>query len=257
MIANNFRSRISSFLYKKKISFKNKFINILLDFLKSNGYILAPQKNYADFHITEYRSYKEYKDTQIYYNKMKINKVFADKKTLTRVGNIVLREFPGESKIKGICHGSRNSFEQNFLRSFSNRIETIGTDISETAKNYENSVHWDYHDINKDWVGEHAFIYTNSLDHSWQPKVALQTLFAQLKPNGLLIIEHTEGHSPTNADKMDQFGVKPTVMPYVLTLWFGSQISIEHSVSEKSNKRKYKAWLFVIKKNVKDVLILE
>ena len=86
MLAKNFRSRISSFLYKKKISFKNNFINLLLDFLKSNGYTLAPKKNYTDYHITEYRSYKEYRDTQIYYNKMKINKVFADKKHLQELG---------------------------------------------------------------------------------------------------------------------------------------------------------------------------
>ena len=48
---------------------------------------------------------------------------------------------------------------------------------------------------------------------------------------------------------MDPFGVRPTVMPYVLSMWFGSQISIEHSVEKKSNMDT-DAWIFVIRKNV-------
>ena len=121
--------------------------------------------------------------------------------------------------------------------------------------------------LNNDWISidkntEHKiinnieFIYTNSLDQSWQPKVALQTWLSQLKPDGILVIEHTRSQSPTNASKIDPFGVRPTVMPYILTMWFGSQISIEHSVDKKDNGRKMDAWLFVIKKNIDKVSLL-
>ena len=88
------------------------------------------------------------------------------------------------------------------------------------------------------------------------PKTALKTWLSQLKPEGILILEHTEDHGPNSAGEMDPFGVRPTVLPYVLTMWFGSQISIEHSVRKKSNTD-LNAWLFVIRKNVKSVNILK
>tara|TARA_Y100000589_G_scaffold260307_1_gene250213 strand:+ start:309 stop:482 length:174 start_codon:yes stop_codon:yes gene_type:complete len=55
---------------------------------------------------------------------------------------------------------------------------------------------------------------------------------------------------------MDPFGVRPTTMPYVLTMWFGSQISIEHSLEKKSNTGR-EAWLFVIRKNVDKVKLID
>lgn len=55
---------------------------------------------------------------------------------------------------------------------------------------------------------------------------------------------------------MDPFGVRPTVMPYILSMWFGSQISIEHSVDLKANTS-VNAWLFVIRKNVNNVVLID
>ena len=250
IVKKNYSIIFYNFYYYWKIKIQKVFKRIFIKIINKFGYTIAPEKNLKDYFLSEYSSYEEYKKTQIFHNVRKINKVFADKTTLKRVANIVLNEFKDENHIKGICHGSRNGFEQNFLRELSERIYCIGTDISETAKNYENSVHWDFHDVNQSWIGSQNFIYTNSLDQSWQPKVALQTWLSQLKPNGMLIIEHTSAHTPTNASKSDPFGVRPTVMPYILTMWFGSQISIEHSVEKKDNGRKLDAWLFVIRKNV-------
>jgi len=158
-------------------------------------------------------------------------------------------------KIVGICHGTRNGFEQNFLRSLSDNLDVIGTDISDTATDYENSVQWDFHDTNDAWTNKQDFVYTNSLDQSWQPHAAVETWLSQLKPDGLLVIEHTVAHAPAAASEMDPFGVQPKVMPYVLSMWFGSQISISHSVAKKSNMDK-EAWLFVVKKNQDDVKLI-
>ena len=77
----------------------------------------------------------------------------------------------------------------------------------------------------------------------------------QLNKNGLLIIEHTEDHSPVGANKVDPFGVRPTVMPYILSMFFGNQISISHSVDLKESSGR-KAWLFVIQKISNEIQIL-
>lgn len=227
-------------------SFLKKIVNLILE---PFDFCITPKANLVDFYLHEYKSYEEYRDVQIKWNKEKINAIWADEKTLDRIFEIVYSEFCKLEEINGICHGTRNGFEQNYLRSLSKKIHAIGTDISETATNYENSVQWDFHDVNDQWKNSQDFIYTNSLDQSWQPKIAIQTWLSQLKDNGILLIEHTIGHGPEAAGEMDPFGVRPTVMPYILSMWFGSQISIEHSVDKKLNIDT-DAWIFVIRKNV-------
>lgn len=54
---------------------------------------------------------------------------------------------------------------------------------------------------------------------------------------------------------MDPFGVRTTVMPYGLTEWFGPQISLGHSVDKKANNGEG-AWLFVVRNNVENVVLL-
>ena len=232
--------------------------NLINFIIKPAGFSIVPSTfiNIQDFYLYKYSSYEEYARVQIHYNKIKINHIWADEATLIRVRDILIGEFGDASKIKGICHGSRNGFEQNFLRSLSKNFDVIGTDISETALDYDNSIQWDFHNANPAWIGNQDFIYTNSLDQSWQPHVAVENWLSQLKKNGMLIIEHTYQHGPSGASEMDPFGVKPVVMPYVLTMWFGSQISISHSVAKKSNMDE-DAWLFVIRKNKNFVSLIK
>lgn len=200
-----------------------------------------------DFYLHEYESYEQYREVQIFHNKRKINNVWADEKTLDLVAQRVQQEFPGK-RVKALCHGTRNGFEQNYLAEKLD-ADILGTDISDTATNYPRSVQWDFHNENPEWLEQHDFLYTNSLDQSWQPKVACAVWLNQLREGGLLIIEHTINHSPTGSGEMDPFGVKPAYMPYLLAEWFGHQISIEVNKSVKSNNR-LDVWLFVVKKSV-------
>jgi SAM-dependent methyltransferase len=206
------------------------------------------KKELVDYYLHSYESYKHYRDTQIAHNIRKLKNVWADDATLDLMCGELRKERPGESVISGICHGTRNGFEQNHISS-QQGFEAIGTDISETARNFDRSVHWDFHDVNSDWVGKFDFVYSNSLDQSWNPRSALVTWLDQLRPDGTLVIEHTEAHGPAGASEMDPFGVKPTVLPYVLVQWFGTDISIRFVESTKSNN-KMKVWLFFIRKNV-------
>jgi hypothetical protein len=89
--------------------------------------------------LFEYATYEEYRDTQVPHNRRKLDRVWADERTLSAVADRVRREFP-EGPLYGLCHGSRNGFEQAFLRE---RLgaEVIGTDISDTATSFLHSVH--------------------------------------------------------------------------------------------------------------------
>ncbi len=223
-----------------------RFLNLSLSPV---GYEITSSRGLTDYYLHEYESYEDYRDIQIFHNVRKLESIWADEKTLQRVCNVLNSHFPGQALIRGICHGARNGFEQDFLNQQSRRLRVIGTDISDTALGFENSVQWDYHDVRQEWLSQFDFVYSNSLDQSWQPKIAVETWLNQLQPDGLLIVEHTELHGPGGASEMDPFGVRPTVLPYVLAMWFGKQISIEHSVSRKANMD-LDAWLFVVHKNV-------
>lgn len=215
-------------------------------FVKPLGYSVVDDVRLVDYYLHEYSSYDEYKELQVYHNKRKIESVWADKKTLDRVEEIVKKN-EEKTEYSGICHGTRNGFEQRYLNSKNSGISAIGTDISDTANEFENTIEWDFHDQRDDWIGRHDFVYSNSLDQSWKPRAALQTWLNQVKNGGVVIIEHTELHGPVGASEMDPFGVRPIAMPYVLADWFGGQISISHSRSKKDNMD-VEAWLFVCRK---------
>ncbi|MGH8664218.1 MAG: hypothetical protein ACREUX_08115 [Burkholderiales bacterium] len=156
------------------------------------------------------------------------------------------KEFPEADKLFALCHGSRNGFEQNYLATKLN-VEVTGTDISETASQFPRSVQWDFHDANEQWVGHCHFVYTNSLDQSWNPRQAVSTWVDQLRPGGILFIEHTMVHSAEGASEMDPFGASPSLMPYLLAKWLGHKIAIEIMKSVKPNN-KPEVWLFAVKR---------
>ena len=199
------------------------------------------------FKIHKYKNYDEYKDTQIFFNKQKINKVWADEKTLKIVSNFLKENIKSE-KIKGLCHGSRNGFEQKcFINEIPN-AEVIGTDISETANDYDNSIVHDFHDEKKDWIENFDFVYSNSLDQSYDPEKALNTWINQVKKDRYVIIEHSDQHGVISSGKMDPFGVEANFFPYLLTEWFGHKISLKIIKSIKKNKNDAPVYFFIMKK---------
>ena len=197
--------------------------------------------------IYKYKNYDEYKETQIHYNKKKLHHVWADEGSLIEVSNFI-NENVKKDIIKGICHGSRNGFEQEFFNKNIKNSNVVGTDISETAKNFKNSVVWDFHEINPSWIGQFDFVYTNSLDQSYDPKLALTTWLEQINNNGYIIIEHSEQHGVRSSGKMDPFGVEANFFPYLLSDWFAHSISIKIIKSIKKNKSNSPVWFFLIKK---------
>ena len=199
------------------------------------------------FKIYKFKNYDEYKDTQIFFNKQKINKVWADENTLKIVSNFLKENIKSE-KIKGLCHGSRNGFEQKcFINEIPN-AEVIGTDISETANDYDNSIVHDFHDEKKEWIENFDFVYSNSLDQSYDPEKALNTWINQVKKDRYVIIEHSDQHGVISSGKMDPFGVEANFFPYLLTEWFGHKISLKIIKSIKKNKNDAPVYFFIMKK---------
>ena len=225
-----------------------KIKNFINSFLYLLGYRISKVNNTGELvKIYKYKSYEEYKKTQIYYNKKKIDKVWADEKTLKMISDFLKSNINLE-KIEGLCHGSRNGFEQKFFNNQIPNSKVIGTDISDTALNYENSIVHDFHVEKKDWINKFDFIYSNSLDQSYDPKKALNVWLKQIRKERFIIIEHSDQHGVISSGKMDPFGVETNFFPYLLTEWFGHTISIKIIKGIKVNKSNAPVFLFVIKK---------
>lgn len=215
---------------------------------------LIRDQSEQDFYLHQYSDYEQYKQVQIFHNLRKIDQVWADEATLRLVYEEVERIADIGPVVSGLCHGSRNGWEQKFLGGLFERSNPmiIGTDISESASQFENSVVWDFHDINPEWIATMDFVYTNSLDQSYDPSLAVETWLNQLKKGGLLFVEHTVSHSPSGAGEMDPFGAKPRYMPYLFAEWFGHQISLKIRKGHKANKG-IDVWLFIARKLTDDV----
>jgi len=222
--------------------------NTINQILFKLGYRISKVNNTGELiKIYKYKNYDEYKDTQIYYNKKKIEHVWADEKTLEKIRDFLI-ENTSTGIIKGICHGSRNGFEQNFFNKNQDKFYVIGTDISDTAENYKNSIIHDFHEEKKEWLNSFDFVYSNSLDQSFDPRKAVQTWLNQLKKDGFIIIEHTDQHGVIASGKMDPFGVEANFFPYLLSDWFGHLISLKIIKSLKINKKNTPVHLFILKK---------
>ena len=201
--------------------------NIINKLLKIFGYRISKINISNDLvKIYKYKNYDEYKETQIFYNKKKLHHVWADESSLTIIINFINDNIKKEN-IKGLCHGSRNGFEQDFFNKNIKNSKVIGTDISDSAKNFANTVMWDFHKVNETWINQFDFIYSNSLDQSYDPKLALTTWLEQINKDGYIIIEHSEQHGVRSSGKMDPFGVEANFFPYLLSEWFAHSISLK------------------------------
>lgn len=211
------------------------------------GYAIVNRKRLVDFYLHQYESYEQYREVQTHHNRRKIDLVWADEATLSTLCDELRREIPTKARLVGICHGTRNGFEQRFIADYAG-FDVIGTEISDTADQFERTVQWDFHDVKEQWVGKFDFVYSNSLDHAWNPRRAVETWLNQLNATGVLALECTHGHGPEATSEMDPFGVRPNVVPYVLCDWFGHDVSMRCVRCRKANLGD-DVWLYLVRKS--------
>lgn len=220
-----------------------KAINIPLRFL---GFSIVPRQSLLLTYQHDYGAagYEGYRKVQVFHNKRKIDEVWADTETLGVIANYIRKHVSAVRS--GICHGTRRGFEQAEL---ARRLScpVIGTEISDSAEQFENTVQWDFHQQKDEWKGKFSFVYSNSLDQAFDPRKALATWAAQLEESGLLFLDHTMAHSPAAASEMDPFGAHPMVMPYLLFTWGRNEYRLV-DILELTHEKKRHVWIFVIRR---------
>ena len=216
--------------------------------LRRFGLVVTQQKDLQLYYQHDYgvAGFDKYRDIQVYHNKRKLDRIWADEKTLGVISDYIMTH---GGKIKaGICHGTRGGFEQTVLSRLL-KCPVIGTEISDTAIRFPQTVQWDFHEPNIKWIGAFSVVYSNSLDQAFDPKKALETWVEQLTEDGLLFIEHTMSHSASGASEMDPFGAHPLIMPYLFFEWGRGKYRLVDIIRPLHKKHeKFDLWIFVLKK---------
>lgn len=181
---------------------------------------LEPVDTRMGYQLYQYRKsdgsfdYEKYKRVQTAGNRRKIEKVWVQEENIAFLADYI-REVVGTVAF-GLCHGTRRGNEQLWFRKYLN-CEVIGTEISDTAEQFPHTIQWDFHNVKPEWIGAVDFIYSNSLDHSYDPEKCLKTWMSCIKPGGVCIIEHSTRHE--RASELDPFGADISLMPSLILTW--------------------------------------
>lgn len=150
--------------------------------LAGSGYKIAKavsgSDSYRDYALHAYMDedgafdYARYLKIQKAANHRKIEKTWAIQENVEFLARYIQNE--NGPPAFGICHGTRRGNEQTWFREYLD-CEVIGTEISDTAKDFPYTVQWDFHDENPEWLNRADFVYSNSFDHSYDPEGCLNT----------------------------------------------------------------------------------
>jgi len=141
----------------------------------------------------KHASYEEYKAKQTEVNKIKLQNIWVVPSNMKDIKNHCDKQ--GISVENIICHGTRNGAEIQFFNEVYPDAGIMGTEISDTATQFPNTIQWDFHDENLDWVGEFDIVYTNSWDHAYDFEKALGNWMKTLTENGRLFLDWNDDTS--------------------------------------------------------------
>jgi hypothetical protein len=154
--------------------------------------------------LRKYKSYEDYKQSQVEANKRKIHAVYVTQPVIDEVCDFL--EANKATFDFGLCHGTRRGEEQKMFKKRL-KCKVLGTEISDTAKDFPNTIEWDFHEIKSEWVNSCDFIFSNSLDHAMDPEKALTNWLSCLNSDGIMALEIAETHKsrPKKAKRSDPF----------------------------------------------------
>lgn len=188
--------------------------------------------------------YDKYRQIQTDGNKRKIANVWAIEENIAFISHYIQSVF-GTSHF-GICHGSRNGKEQAWFKKYLN-CDVLGTDISDTANRFPDTIQWDFHEVKPEWRNAVDFIYSNAFDHSYDPDKCINAWMSCVKKGGLCILEHSSGHDASSATQLDPFGADLAIMPYLLLTWSKGKYGIREIIKApvKNNTVHYVVFIVI------------
>jgi hypothetical protein len=169
-------------------------------------------------------NYAEYRRVQEKANIRKLDRVFASRVGIAMVSGY-LRCLLGQEIRFGLCHGTRRGMEQAWFMDCLG-CEVLGTEISSTATQFPHTIQWDFHEVKPEWVEAVDFIYSNSWDHSFDPERCFRAWASCLRVGGVMVLEHSNQHSPDSVNKVDPFGIDLDALALMLNELGGAHFGV-------------------------------
>jgi len=192
--------------------------------------------------------YERYCAIQEEGNKRKLGNVWVREENIEFLASYIRREL--RSLSFGLCHGTRRGKEQEWFKKFlPDGVKVLGTEISETATQFPDTIQWDFHEVKPEWVNAVDFIYSNAFDHSYDPEKCLNAWMSTLRPGGLCILEHTDAHAQKGVSELDPFGAHLVQMPFLILKWGKGRYSVREILTGpvKNSGIEYLAFLVLEK----------
>ena len=153
--------------------------------------------------LMQIRDYETYRRTQQAGYAAKIAVTFVREANVRAIAEYASRRLPICSVL---CPGTRNGSEQRFFRAALPDVTVLGTEIGDGAGQWPDTIEWDFHEIQPEWLGAWDLIYSNSWDHAFDPAKAFNAWVSCLRPEGLLVLEHSDQHTVRHTRELDPFG---------------------------------------------------
>ena len=158
-----------------------------------------------------------------------------------------------------LCHGTNAGYEMQWLRNDLPGTEVIGTELAPlTAKLAKYTVNWDFHVVKPEWRAACDFVYSNAIDHSPNPELAVTRWMEEVRPGGVLILEWSRFSAGKTQSKTDLFGaslkgylslikgagsaVKP---PFGVRTVFNNSAQMQTVTSAKDRRFGWRHWIVV------------
>jgi hypothetical protein len=198
--------------------------------------------------LYEYPDYDTYRAVQTAGNKAKLRRQFVKESHVVMLAAAIDAAI-GPVRF-GLCHGTRRGMEQAwFSAHLKGNPEVIGTEISDTAADFPNTVQWDFHDRNPDWAGRADFVYSNSWDHAFDPGRAFAAWMESLRPGGWMILDHSRDHAPDSANALDPFGVTYERLTAMLDGQFAAVARRLPVIDTRKTNPEYKVRTVILQRN--------
>ncbi|NJM82691.1 MAG: class I SAM-dependent methyltransferase [Tabrizicola sp.] len=195
-----------------------------------------------------YPDYDTYRAVQTAGNKAKLKRQFVKESHVVTLSQAIDAAIGPVSF--GLCHGTRRGLEQAwFTAHLTGAPHVLGTEISDTATDFPNTVQWDFHDSNPDWLGRADFVYSNSWDHAFDPGRAFAAWVESLRPGGWLLLDHNRNQAPESANALDPFGVTYERLVAMLEDQFRDTARLLPVIDTRKTNPDYKVRTVILQKN--------
>lgn len=190
--------------------------------------------------------YARYRQIQTEGNRRKLETVWVQRENVDFLAAYIRQRIGAPAF--GLCHGTRRGLEQQWFREALG-CRVLGTEISDTAAQFPDTIQWDFHEVKEEWLGAADFVYSNSFDHAHDPQQALGSWMRCLKPGGLCLLEHSTRHGPEGASELDPFGADLFVLPYLVLRWGQGRYAVRELLDAPKSKSKNFSTRFLVLMN--------